>query len=290
MAAEIREWGDPYPNPDALRTEVRVATDTFLEALREVVPATEIAGLYVKGSGIKPWTSPIDYVPVLSDVDIHALFADDAAVARCDTLDFALALSRSAERRYRTAVPDAIHVPRIQMLFANRLFASPTFVPSPDTTVEDRFGVPYPRYRVDSDVGRQINVQNCLQHGDYLAGLPYQIQDLTGPHLRGALRDMSWRVGPTVPRVLELMGVDFLVCWGINRTKLVQLLVDAGDEQMAADYQAFYVGGWSYFLSADMDGEPAREAIAAGARVIRQGMRMAERLAKQSTHGGGSQM
>ena len=31
----------------------------------------KIEFIYAKGSAVKPWDSPLDYVPILSDLDIH---------------------------------------------------------------------------------------------------------------------------------------------------------------------------------------------------------------------------
>ena len=36
----------------------------------------ELKYAYTKGSGIKPWDTPIDYVPILSDIDIHFMLTE----------------------------------------------------------------------------------------------------------------------------------------------------------------------------------------------------------------------
>ena len=64
-------WTDRYPDPNRIRAEVRAMTDAHVEALTVRIPPDEIAGIYLKGSAHKPWDTPLDYVPEISDVDIH---------------------------------------------------------------------------------------------------------------------------------------------------------------------------------------------------------------------------
>ena len=51
---------------------------SFVEVLLDLVPNEAVHGIYMKGSGLKEWDTPIDYVPEISDVDIHIQFYDDA--------------------------------------------------------------------------------------------------------------------------------------------------------------------------------------------------------------------
>ncbi len=66
-------WPDDYPDKTALKREARAMAEAFAEALLAHVPSEHVAGIYWKGSAQKEWTTPIDYVPELSDVDIHVL-------------------------------------------------------------------------------------------------------------------------------------------------------------------------------------------------------------------------
>ena len=51
--------------------------ESIVEALLDEIPPEEIRGIYLMGSGQKEWDSPIDYVPEISDVDIHIQFYSD---------------------------------------------------------------------------------------------------------------------------------------------------------------------------------------------------------------------
>jgi len=38
--------------------------------------SNKIKYMYAKGSAVKPWCTPLDYVPILSDLDIHIMLKD----------------------------------------------------------------------------------------------------------------------------------------------------------------------------------------------------------------------
>lgn len=98
--------------------------EVFIQALLEAVPEGKVAGIYVKGSVLKPWDSPLDYVPELSDVDIHVLFADDAfAGAGLASVERSLAVGARSVRLYAEQVPRPLHLPRVQA--ADRQHALP---------------------------------------------------------------------------------------------------------------------------------------------------------------------
>ena len=68
----LPEWNHHYPDPGKLRHEINHMADSFVEVLLDDIPSQEIRGIYLKGSAQKEWDSPVDYVPEISDVDIHS--------------------------------------------------------------------------------------------------------------------------------------------------------------------------------------------------------------------------
>ena len=91
--------------------------EAFTEVLLEEVPRSEIEGIYCKGSVLKDWDSPLDYVPELSDVDIHLLLCDDGAEERyLGSVEQALRIQSRVEERYFSRAPQRLHVPRTQLL------------------------------------------------------------------------------------------------------------------------------------------------------------------------------
>lgn len=273
------EWTDEFPSKDVLRREVQAMVDAYVGALTARIPPAEITGIYMKGSARKAWDSPIDYVPELSDVDVHLLMRDDEDVERrLGGLDAGLAVLADADRAFNDAVPSPVHVPRCQLIILNRLLDDPDYWPSPPGGVETLYGEPYAeKWNDDEAALRRLDAKRMLDNEEVVAKYPLRVIDKPGPHMRFVLRDMSWRVSPTGPRALTLLGVSGVEAWTANRTRIVALLGEHGEVQLARDYVRFYRAGWDFFLSRYADSAPAREAVAAGVAVLERGMAIARR-------------
>jgi hypothetical protein len=267
-------WDGRYPAQAALRREIAAIAEVFVDALFAFVGRDGLQGIYLKGSSQKVWDSPIDYVPEMSDVDIHVLFTDDGREIGM-SLETGLTISAALEEGYRRRIPDPIHVPRVQMVVANTLHSDPDFGPSPQHTVRTLWGKPYPTDPIDPERSRSQARKLMLEHEEHLGRMGERVSDRTGRHLWEILRPMGWRVSPTGPRVLELRGVPYVDAWGVNRTAIVRSLQGVGEGDLADDYSAFYLHTWQYVLSGHEDGEAGRRAIEASVRVLRRGIAVA---------------
>lgn len=275
------EWGANLPGADTLKAEVDAMLDAWVEVLLGHIPAQEIAGIYFKGSAHKAWHSPLDYVPELSDVDIHVLFRrHDDAGRRLGSLPEAMAIRRAVEQHYRAKIPTPVHVPRPQLTILNDLLEQPEYVPSPPKTVAVLHGEPYPcAGPSDPDILREIDRRKLLDTRDSedLKRLPLRLVDKPGDYAAGCLRGLSWMVSPTGPRALSVLGRRFEEAWSLNRTGIVGRLTKMGQYQLADQYAAFYLAGWDWFTSAYTDDESLRAAVTAGRRAIDLGATLAEK-------------
>ncbi|MCY1061598.1 hypothetical protein [Nannocystis sp. SCPEA4] len=269
-------WASPYPDPARVRAEVDGMTSAYVAALLERVPRDAIVGLYAKGSAAKPWDAPLDYVPELSDVDLHVLVHDPARLeAGIGGLRGALKLQARAEALYFEQFPDPIHVPRPQLLSLNALKQQSFYVPSVASTVRVLLGEPYPTAttRDAADI-RRLDAAALLEHEAYLGRLPWAVVDMPTKFLWVRLRDLAWRVSPTGPRALSALGVPYAEAWGGNRSRIVRHLEALGEEALAAVYAAFYTSAWQFFLSGYTDGDAAGRALVAGAETLEHGARL----------------
>ena len=109
--------------------------------------ADEIRGLYLKGSSVKAWESPLDYVPEVSDVDIHVWFRDDNSWRRhLDTVPQALKIQAGVEACFKDRIARPIHHPRLQLIVLNALITGlEGFVHAPRSTVTVLHGEAYPK-------------------------------------------------------------------------------------------------------------------------------------------------
>lgn len=274
----IVSWGSRYPDPRILKTETACMAEAFTEVLLEEIPNSEIEGIYCKGSAVKDWDSPLDYVPEMSDVDIHILFRDDSAEDRyLGSVGQAVHVQARVEERYFSKVPQPLHVPRPQLLVLNRLLLSEDYVPSPRSTVAVLYGkdAPDPDYG-DGDRIRRTDCRRLLAEADFLKQLPHQAVDRLAGYIRECLRPMSWRVSPAGPRVLHILGLPTEKAWSINRTEAFTLLKEMDQEQLGRDYADYYLHAWEFYLSGYADGSAGRSSLTAGARVLGRGGEIAE--------------
>jgi len=273
----ILSWNDHYPAPAVLKKEVTCMAEAFAEVLLEEIPPSEIEGVYLKGSALKDWESPLDYVPELSDVDLHLLFSDDSSIERhLGSVSQAMNIQSKVERRFFSKVTEPRHVPRPQLVVLNRLLRDEDYVPPPKSTVSVLYGKdsPEPDYS-DPEKIRLSDCNSLLSQEEFLSGLPLQSIDRPSKYIWQALRLVSYRVSPAGPRVLHLLGVPTETAWSVNRTRAVSLLTEMGEDRMARDYADYYRFGWEFFLSGYSDGDAGRSALVAGAGALARGVEIA---------------
>lgn len=247
---------------------------SYVDALLRKVPESELAGMYFKGSAQKEWDSPLDYVPELSDVDVHVLFAADEGAAKyLGSPEQALELQAAAEAAYFAKVPRPLHVPRPQLLVLNSFLNDADFGQTPAEAITVLHGRDYPEGALlEADRVRALDAKRLAGEAEYITRFPMHAVDKPAKYLREALRGMVWRISPTGPRVLHLLGAQFAEVWTANRTKVVALLEDLGEREFADRYTRFYLSGWDYFLSAYGDHDAGRRALLAGIDVLRRGV------------------
>jgi hypothetical protein len=277
MPLRLPPWDDGYPSKAQLRLEVSMMLESVVEALLGQLGEGAFVGIYAKGSALKPWDSPLDYVPELSDLDVQLLLRDPDLL---DDLERALAVQADLERRFFRRAPRPLHLPRPQIQVINRFLESPTFSPSPAPVVQTLFGRPYAEVHplTNREAVREADRWGLLERAkpEDLRAFPLNFMDMPGKYLFHCLRQLTWRVGPTASRVLSLLGSSFEEAWGHNRTHLVGRLEAAGQAGLAADYAGFYLCAWDFYRSGYADSDAARQAVRHGVRVLEAGHRLAQ--------------
>ncbi|MHA1218961.1 MAG: hypothetical protein ACTSSN_13180 [Candidatus Heimdallarchaeaceae archaeon] len=110
------------------RKEVELCLDIWKNPFAENYSET-IEYASSKGSATKKWESFIDYVPILSDVDIH-IKAKDYSNFFVDDYSFyeSINLSEMYETRYLEKNPKFFHIPRTQIVKLNKMIDEPNFI------------------------------------------------------------------------------------------------------------------------------------------------------------------
>lgn len=247
--------------------------EAILETLQVLTPAQNMVGVYAKGSGVKPWDSPLDYVPELSDVDVQILLHDES---QFKTLAGSIEFQERLERQFKHKAPRHLHYPRPQIIFVKERWNSPTFHPSPEATIKVLYGKPYAEvHPVPSEPSMlETDLGKLLSETEFLHSFPEHLLDKPGKYTWLALRSLSWRVAPTVPRVLTLLGADFQTAWGQNRTENIAELHRRGELDLKECYERFYSEAWEFFI----EGDPyvARRCLMAGYATIERAVEIAQ--------------
>ena len=280
MSHATPNWDSRYPNRDTLRSEAECLAECFRDELLRLIPAGEIRAIYLKGSVVKPWESPLDYVPEVSDVDIHVWFRDDAAWPRhLGTVSQALEVQKGVEARFAARVPRPLHEPRPQLIVMNKMMAEHEgFLHSTRSTVKVLYGEEYPEADYSDSTGiRRHDATQLVGEAQWVDRMPLHLVDKPGRYLREALRQLVWRVSPAGPRVLHVSGLDTERAWSMNRTEATQALRELGMTSLADGYTAFYLSSWDYFLSGFTNSDAGRTAIQAAERVLTEGAEIGRR-------------
>jgi len=187
----------------------------------------------LKGSATKPWDSPVDYVPVVSDLDIHIgtrggrpLFPPTR-----DGYIYSLDTTRIIEERFLELRPDHLHIPRPQVVVMKEehqdwLAETPDQVKALYGEVPVRPPEPVERLRA-----RDLAELRGL--GPLLDRLPEQVIDRLGLEYYRVLRMICYVVSPTPVRVLSQTHPDPKRLWALNRTGVIRELKWYGYGELA---------------------------------------------------------
>ncbi|SMB86161.1 hypothetical protein [Deinococcus hopiensis] len=226
------------------------------EAFDDMVLPGHCRGLYFKGSASKAWRSPSDYVPELSDLDLHIWFHHEADVQRWASTEVALRFVERTEAGYLRRVPAPLHWPRPQVMVLNKLLAQEGFARSSVTVLH---GEPYPGAVPDPKVDQQTLLRVYTEA--QTQGLNFL--DKPGPYGWAALRAIHFRLSPTPSRLLSALGAGEWA-WQQPRSVLLEELRSRGLEDVAELFERYYRLAWAGYATQWKDGQVLRETTSAG--------------------------
>ena len=239
------------------RKDIDTAITVWKELLREL-DTVEFA--YVKGSAIKEWETEVDYVPLLSDLDIHIGTTDNQPLFPKTRQGFlhSLEASRFYEERLNELRPDHLHIPRIQIVLLQQ--GHELFYPEKSEELNQLMGI-IPRREEESEQSCQIrDLEVLLELKELLERQPERMIDRIGLEYYRIIRSLCYIVSPTPVRVLS-QYIDSKKAWRLNRTKLIQELEAKGLDQLASVYRDYYHIGWEAFEAGFNNNEIMRQLI-----------------------------
>ncbi|MFH0850798.1 MAG: hypothetical protein V1924_07665 [Candidatus Bathyarchaeota archaeon] len=244
--------------------EARRDVDAAITAWREVIEerlSDRVEYATLKGSAAKPWETPADYVPVISDLDIHigTVGGQPLFPQTREGFRYALDTTRVIEERFLELRPDHLHIPRPQVVFMTE--DRRDFLPEAPGEVIPLYGEtalkpPEPVERL-----RARDLAELQSLGPLLDRLPEQVIDRIDLEYYRVLRMLCYVVSPSPVRVLSQSHPDPKHLWTLNRTRVIRLLEEYGYHELARSYVDYYAAGWTAFHTGFRDNEAMRHLI-----------------------------
>jgi len=254
------------------RHDIRMCIQAWSEVLREAF-GDRIECVYSKGSASKNWDSPIDYVPVLSDVDIHIHLKDNDGFFEGKEVPFedALAMSKAFEERFYELEPEPLHFPRPQLVHVNEFLGEmENFVPPLIEHVHPIIGTPKQMPMPSTEKVKKWDRENLLDLEVYLKEVAMSVVDRAGFDFWSQIRRICWRVSPAPVRLITQKHENPYEVWAWNRTQLTERLVDMGLDRIEHLYREFYMAGWNLFLSEFTDRHHFRRVVDNGLHLLHE--------------------
>ncbi|MHA1398220.1 MAG: hypothetical protein ACTSSF_11070 [Candidatus Heimdallarchaeaceae archaeon] len=228
---------------------------------------------YVKGSSIKKWESLIDYVPIVSDVDVHLKTHSGEILNKHSksSLKELLDITQLYEDLFLEDNELYLHIPRIQIVNLSSLLKDDTFVWSKVKDVRVLIGQPPEYENLPEEEIRKNERNSLLAHKEFLVALPEKIIDKTGLDLWNVIRQLSWRVSSSPIRLLNQISSPYTAdLWKLNRTQIVKRLKENNLINISELFQDFYYEGWITFLEEFQNSRSMRRMILLGYEILEE--------------------
>ena len=259
-----------------LKEDIYIAINIWSNLLIEMFQE-EIEYIYAKGSAIKTWETKIDYVPQISDIDIHVKVKEHVSgLLNNPDLKTSIALSTEYRKRFKKYNIDQkrtpFHLPRIQLVILNKLVEKKfTFVHSRLQDVRVLFGNPIFPQELDHESIRQLDKSELLKLHTPLKKIPTDMLDRSDQfEYYTALRRITYVISPSPVRLLTqlLRDKNPYDIWTWNRTTILQQLQSLSLHELATTYEQYYLMGWELFNSKFEDIEKFQNTISLGLQVL----------------------
>jgi hypothetical protein len=261
------------------REDTQCAMEVWKEVLQETL-GPRLENVYAKGSANKVWESHIDYVPTISDVDIHITLKDDKPLFGPYSNDFdsAVVISRRCEEEFLRRRPDYFHIPRMQVIETHFLKANRKYTPPRPKDILVLYGAPVFQKPPKPKAIQEGDLERVVEEKEYIFEMPRRIFDRTELDWWSVIRVMTWKVSPMPVRILTQHYSDPIEVWSWNRTKIHAALQEHEYDKLARYYHGFYDAGWRLFLSGFKDLEAFRETAVNGYYVLWECLWIAEKM------------
>jgi len=244
--------------------EARRDVDAAITVWRNVIEerlSDRIECAILKGSATKPWETPADYVPVISDLDIHIGTKGGQPLFPQTREGFlhSLDTTRVIEERFLELRPHHLHIPRPQVVVMKEDHGD--WLPETTDEVVTLYGETPLKPPEPVEHLRARDLAELQSLGPLLDRLPEQVIDRIDLEYYRVLRMLCYVVSPSPVRALSQRHPDPKHLWTLNRTRVIQLLEKNGYNELAHSYRDYYAAGWKAFHGGFRDNEAMRHLI-----------------------------
>lgn len=241
----------------------------------------KIKFIYAKGSAVKPWNSPLDYVPILSDLDIHIKLIKNTKIFQniLDPIGKSLEISKRYEQIFTNKFPRSLHLPRTQLVTINKLLELAEYVPPRLNDVRIIYGEPVIPSKPEPRRIREMDYNGLIKIKETLEKAPMSLIDRSGLDYWVIIRRINWQVSPTPFRLLtQVSNIAPIEIWSWNRSKIITELENHGFEEIVGHYKQFYLTGWEAFLAQHHNNQAFRQIIYHGYKVLQSSLLVLQKL------------
>jgi len=269
-------WSNKYPSQSVLRKDIDALIYAFMNVLFQNVPKKDVDTIYFKGSASKKWESVIDYVPNVSDVDLHVRLRSYSSYNKLLCIENSLKFVKSVEKEFFKLNPKHYHMPRLEMNIYSFVKDKLDYLPTPKTSVKIIYGTtPYDYILPDRKKLLKRAREQIFGTEKFLNKLPMRTMDKDSSSLLGYIKDMCRQITNVVPNTLTILGLSYDDSWKDNRTTIYNHLLRLGKKALAKNFADFYYYAWQYELTYDADN--CRKSITSGYYVFEECMAIAKK-------------
>jgi len=260
---------------ELIKKDITFANDVWKSLLNDFAK-DNIEYLFTKGSSAKKWQTDIDYVPIISDVDIHVKFKDNKKklLNKSNAFDEASFFTGNYERLFYKSCKELnhkpIHVPRVQIVQLEFHGRKGYVVPPREQDIIWLQGKSDFPEEMDHQTIREMDRKSLLNEKLFIDSIPETFFELSGLGYYTLLYRIGSRISATPIRLLtQLLDENPHNIWALNKTSIKKLLSEHNLTTIASSYEQYYITGWKLFESSFTDSELYRTMIKHGYYVLK---------------------
>lgn len=238
-----------------IKKDISLALDIWSMLLTELLH-DDIDYIFTKGSSLKEWETDIDYVPRISDVDLHIKFAHSRKklFSNKNSLDQAMFLARSYEKNFTLKCQEEnynpTHLPRVQIVQLDSHGRKGYVVPPREKDVMWIKGKTDFPEEMDHNLVRKMDKKSILNEKSFIESIPHTLFELSQLDYYTLLYKLNSRISPTPIRLLtQVVNDNPHDIWALNKTSIKKELLNCGYNEIAFHYEQYYLQGWRLFES-----------------------------------------